>query len=92
MRNPMSFWKGMVCADSLIMVWYVCITLQAPVVLIELGNSYLFYGVFFYSYAGQYTQANAFQGLQPYWGQTLCQYIASNELIEAQPLSRQVTF
>lgn len=54
--------------------------------LIQFDNSYLFYGVFFYSYAGQYTQANAFQGLTPYWGQTLCQCIPLNDLIEAHSL------
>lgn len=57
MRRPMDFWKGMLCADMLIMVCY------------------LFYGVFFYCFAGQYTQANAFQGLNPYWAQTVCNVI-----------------
>jgi len=33
---------------------------------------YMMYGVFWYCYQGQYTQANSFQGLSPYAWQTTC--------------------
>jgi hypothetical protein len=32
----------------------------------------MLYGVFWYCFQGQYTQAQSFQGLAPYWAQTFC--------------------
>lgn len=45
MRRPMDFWKGMLCAQSLILVVY------------------LFYGLFVYSYNGQFSYVTANQGI-----------------------------
>jgi len=35
-------------------------------------TAYMMYGVFWYCFQGQYTQANAFQGLSPFGWQTAC--------------------
>lgn len=45
MRRPMDFWKGMLCAQSVILVIY------------------LFYGLFVYSYDGQFCYVTANQGI-----------------------------
>ncbi|KAI8626759.1 transmembrane amino acid transporter [Xylariaceae sp. FL1651] len=52
MRQPMDFWKALVCAEFFIYVIYV------------------FFGIFVYSYQGQFALNPAIQGLSPYRWQT----------------------
>lgn len=52
MRNPMDFWKGLMCSS----VFIYCL--------------YMFFGIFVYSYQGQYCYNPVMQGLSPYNYQT----------------------
>jgi hypothetical protein len=52
MRHPMDFWKGMICAQTLIMLVYTM------------------YGLYVYSFQGQFTLPLAFQGVSKYSWQT----------------------
>jgi len=38
--------------------------------------AYMVYGIVWYTQQGQYTQAQSYQGLNPYWAQTFCNILA----------------
>jgi hypothetical protein len=79
MRRPWDFWKGMVCAQTLIFTAYLLYGMSLDLVLeIMRANvdDLLRVGLFVYSYQGQYTLPLAYQGVSKYAWQTVGNVLA----------------
>jgi hypothetical protein len=79
MRRPWDFWKGMVCAQTLIFTAYLLYGTSLDLVLEIMRVSVddlLRVGLFVYSYQGQYTLPLAYQGVSKYAWQTVGNVLA----------------
>jgi hypothetical protein len=79
MRRPWDFWKGMVCAQTLIFTAYLLYGTSLEMLFYtspELRADTSCAGLFVYSYQGQYTLPLAYQGVSKYAWQTVGNVLA----------------